>query len=197
MVHTVYNCTTKLHYEWSHARYILHKFLSKTHIDYKVDSWEWTWGGQHIKMTLTSHSEHTCPRKWLVVIVIPECWYIGVQGGNQKLIHVQHIPILIVLCVGESKAPQVLYPSCSTVYMGHAQHSTARHMITVIVFGLSYTRNKADKMQSNINQLKHGKVCPVHGVVSINHKALGYVSCCVWLSQPHPSYHYDFLLCFN
>ena len=35
--------------------------------------------------------------------------------------------------------------------------NTARHVITVIVLAFPYTRNKAGKMLSTINQLKHGR----------------------------------------
>ena len=59
----------------------------------------------------------------------------------------------IVLCTGKSKAPPVLYPSYSTVYVWRCtQYSTACD--NGDSFSLS---NKAGKMQSTINQLKHGK----------------------------------------
>ena len=70
----------------------------------------------------------------------------------------------IVLCVGKSKAPPVLYPSCIQHGLHGGARNRARHVITVIVlaFLILHTRNKAGKMQST---LKHGK-------------------------GPHPSYHY-------
>ena len=54
-------------------------------------------------------------------------------------------------------------------------------------FSLSYTRNKASKMLSTINQLKHGKgravrTIMVLGVVSIDHTALSYASSCMAIS---------------
>ena len=63
---------------------------------------------------------------------------------------------VIVLCVGESKAPLVLYLSHSTVYV-EARANTARHMITVILLAFLTQENKASKIHSTINQLKHGK----------------------------------------
>ena len=65
--------------------------------------------------------------------------------------------IFIVLCIGESKAPPVLYLSYSTVYMEAHAIRTARHVITVIVLAFLTQENEACKMQSTINQLKHGK----------------------------------------
>ena len=66
----------------------------------------------------------------------------------------------------------MLYPSYSTVYVGRGLYSTAGD--NGDSFSLSYKVNKASKMQSTINQLKHGKgravrVIMVLGVVSIDH----------------------------
>ena len=65
----------------------------------------------------------------------------------------------------------MLYLSYSTVYVGCALYNTAHDSCDS--FSLSYTRNKASKMLSTINQFKHGKVHAVHiivlGMVSINH----------------------------
>ena len=100
------------------------------------------------------------------------------------------INTFIVLCVGESKAPPVLYPSYSTVYVGRARY-TARHVITVIVLAFLTQENKAGKMQSTINQLKYRKGRAVRAIM-----VLGVVSIdsatprALWLSRPHPSYHY-------
>ena len=80
--------------------------------------------------------------------------------------------------------------------------NTAWH---VIVLAFLTQENKASKMQSTINQLKHGKgraVCDngTHGVVSIDHTARGVAECCMailttrlvpLLRVPH------FLPCFN
>ena len=57
----------------------------------------------------------------------------------------------------------------------------------VIVLAFLTQENKAGKMQSTINQLKHGKGRAVHdngtrGVVSIDHTALGYALCCMAIS---------------
>ena len=57
----------------------------------------------------------------------------------------------------------MLYPSYSTVYVGHMLYSTARD--NGDSFSLSYTRNKAGKMQSTINQLKHGKGHALRAIV--------------------------------
>ena len=78
-----------------------------------------------------------------------------------------------VLCMGGSKAPPVLYPSYSTVYVEvRTLYSTAHDNSDG--FSLSYTTNKTGKMQSTINQLKHGKERAVRaimvlGVVSIDY----------------------------
>ena len=47
------------------------------------------------------------------------------------------------------------------------QHSlhTAQHVITVIVLAFLTQENKASKMQSTINQLKHGKGRAVHAII--------------------------------
>ena len=79
----------------------------------------------------------------------------------------------IVLCVGESKAPPVLYLSYSTVYV-EAHATQQQHVITEIVLAFLTQENKAGEMQSTINQLKHGKGRAVrdNGVVLIDHTAL-------------------------
>ena len=52
---------------------------------------------------------------------------IAYQWTETRLGHQRAIYIIIVLCVGESKAPPVLYPSYSTVYVeARAQYSPAR-----------------------------------------------------------------------
>ena len=66
----------------------------------------------------------------------------------------------------------MLYPSCTwrrALYITAPDNGES--------FSLSYTRNKASKMQSTINQLKHGKgrtVRPIMvlGVISIDLTAL-------------------------
>ena len=58
----------------------------------------------------------------------------------------------------------MLYPSYSTGYVGRALYSTARD--NGDSFSLSYTRNKAGKMQSTINQLKHGKGRAVRAIMA-------------------------------
>ena len=80
-----------------------------------------------------------------------------------------YIYIYIVLSVGKSKALPVLYPHTAQFMWG--ANNTARH--TVIVLAFLTQENKGGKMQSTINQLKHGKrraVCNngTRGVVSID-----------------------------
>ena len=70
--------------------------------------------------------------------------------------------------------------------------NTAQHVIKVKVLAFLTQENKADKMQSTINQLKHGKGRAVRdngtrGVVSIDHTALGYTSCKRSLTLHHSS----------
>ena len=70
------------------------------------------------------------------------------------------------------------------------QYSTARDNGAFLTH-----ENKAGKMQSTINQLKHGKGHAVRnngtrGVVSIDHTAPGYASCCMGYLEHTPSYHY-------
>ena len=82
---------------------------------------------------------------------------------------------------------------------------TARHVITVIVLAFLTQENKAGKMQSTINQLKHGKgravrAIMVLGVVSIDHTARGVAECCMAISTTPlvPLLHVQhFLPCFN
>ena len=62
-----------------------------------------------------------------------------------------YVTMFIVLCVGESKAPPVLIRHTAPFTWRRARN-TARHMITVTVLAFSYTRNKAGKMLSTINQ---------------------------------------------
>ena len=75
-----------------------------------------------------------------------------------------HVYIFIVLCVGESKAPPVLYPSYSTFYVRRARY-TARHVKTVIVLAFL----TAGKMLTTINQLKHGKGRTVRAIIVRSH----------------------------
>ena len=92
----------------------------------------------------------------------------------------------------------------SVIQRGGARY-TARHVITVIVLAFLTQENKAGKIQSTINQLKHGKgravrAIMVLGVLSIDHTALGYASCCMALSTPPlvPLLHVQhFLPCFT
>ena len=69
-------------------------------------------------------------------------------------------------------------------------------------FSLSYTRNKAGKMQRTINQLKHGAVCAIMvlRMVSIDYTARGVALCCMailaTLLVPLLCVQH-FLLCFN
>ena len=72
----------------------------------------------------------------------------------------------------------MLYPSYSTVYVRCTLYSTAHDN------GDSFSLSIAGKMQSTINQLKHGekravRTIMVLGVVSIDHTALSYTSCCM------------------
>ena len=98
----------------------------------------------------------------------------------------------------------MLYPSYSNGLCGGVRY-TAWHVITVIVLAFLIQQTKAGKMQSTINQLKHGKGCAVRaimvlGVVSIDHTALGYASCCMAISTTPlvPLLHVQhFLSCFN
>ena len=62
--------------------------------------------------------------------------------------------------------------------LGGGARNTARHVITVTVLAFPYTRNKAGKMLSTINQLStEGTCCTCNNgtrsVVSIDHTALG------------------------
>ena len=87
-----------------------------------------------------------------------------------------HVWVLIALCVGESKAPPMSY-------------NTARHVITVIVVAFLTQEYKAGKMQSTINQLKHGKGGAVRdngtrGVVSIDQLSTR-LRLLLLLSRPH------------
>ena len=69
----------------------------------------------------------------------------------------------------------------------------------VIVLAFLTQENKAGKMQSTINQLKHAKgraVC-TRGVVSIDHTARGIAKCCMAISLVPLLRVQHFLPCFN
>ena len=92
--------------------------------------------------------------------------------------------------MGESKAPPVLYRHAAQFMWRRTQYSTARD--NGDSFSPSYTGNKAGKMQSTINQLKHGKGRAVNdngtrGVVSIDQYStrLRLVLYCYLNHTPH------------
>ena len=98
-----------------------------------------------------------------------------IKTKEKDLLPVLHqfcIDIYCTLCgqiKGAASAISVIQHS-----LRRGAHNTAQHMIAVIVLAFLTQENEAGKMQSTINQLKHGKGRAVHdngtrGVVSYHY----------------------------
>ena len=140
------------------------------------------------------------------------CRHLGLECGEELCIHwcySMHFVSPYIYLLYFAWANQSAASAVSVIQHGlrgaRAIQHDSRHVIAVIVLAFLTQENKAGKMQSTINQLKHGKgravrAIMVLGVVSIDHTALGYTSCCMAISTTPlvPLLHVQhFLPCFN
>ena len=99
-------------------------------------------------MYIVKHCEQAGVTK---LVVVKSEYYVHVQD-DELLNLIQSYCTLRGRIEGAASAVSIIQHG-----LRGGARNTARHVITVTVLAFPYTRNKAGKMQSTINQLKHGR----------------------------------------